>query len=79
MDLKLPDLLIVDGLSEHLGQEGLDPERLAAAYDVLIGLSDSCPELQVLLVDNEIPSQAREFVRLELSEEDRLIRDNPRG
>ena len=75
LDLKLPDILIVDGLSEHLGQEGLDPERRAAAYDLLIGLSGSCPELQVILVDNEIPDAARRFVRLELSEEDRLIRD----
>ena len=75
LKLKLPQILIVDGLSEHLGQEGLDPERLAAAYDVLIGLSEEHPELQVILVDNEIPEGARGFVRLELSEEDRLIRE----
>ena len=76
LDLKLPDMIIIDGLSEHLGQEGLDPERLAAAYEYLIGLSNSCPELQVVLVDNEIPDAARGFVRLELSEDDRLIRDD---
>ena len=74
LDLKLPQILIVDGLSEHLGEEGLDPERRAAAYDVLTELSEAHPELQVILVDNEIPEEARQFVRLELSEEDRLIR-----
>ena len=75
LDLRLPDILVIDGLSEHLGQEGLDPERRAAAYDVLMGVSSSRPELQIILVDNEIPDAARGFVRLELSEEDRLIRD----
>ena len=75
LDLRLPQILIIDGLSEHLGQEGLDPERLAAAYDLLIETSERHSEFQVILVDNEIPEIAREFVRLELSEEDRLIRD----
>ncbi len=79
LDLKLPQILIIDGLSEHLGQEGLDPERLAAAYDLLIETSERHSELQVILVDNEIPDIAREFVRLELSEEDRLIRDTHTG
>ena len=79
LDLRLPQILIIDGLSEHLGQEGLDPERLAAAYDLLIETSDRHPELQVILVDNEIPDNAREYVRLELSEEDRLIRDTHAG
>ena len=73
LDLKLPQILIIDGLSEHLGQEGLDPERLSATYDLLIDTSRNNPELQVIVVDNEIPEKARPFVRLELSEEDRLI------
>ena len=79
LDLRLPQILIIDGLSEHLGQEGLDPERLAAAYGLLIETSDRLPELQVILVDNEIPDNARRYVRLELSEEDRLIRDTHAG
>ena len=79
LDLKLPQILIIDGLSEHLGQEGLDPERLAAAYDLLIETSERHSELQVIIVDNEIPDIARAFVRLELSEEDRLIRDTHTG
>ena len=75
LGLKLPQLLVIDGLSEHLGQEGLDPERLRAAYGVLMRLAKTHPELQVILVDNEIPDEARGFVRLELSEEDRLIQE----
>lgn len=75
LELKLPQILVIDGLSEHLGQEGLDPDRLMAAYDLLMDISTQRPELQVIVVDNEIPEQARRFVRLELSEEERLIRD----
>ena len=78
LGLKLPQILIIDGLSEHLGQEGLDPERLKAMYDLLIETSNTHRELQVIVVDNEVPEEARPFVRLELSEEDRLIR-NPQG
>ena len=75
LGLKLPQILVIDGLSEHLGQEGLDPDRLIATYDLLIDTSSRHPELQVIVVDNEIPEKARRFVRLELSEDDRLIRN----
>lgn len=78
LGLRLPQILIIDGLSEHLGQEGLDPERLRAIYDLLIETSSTHPELQVIVVDNEVPEEGRPFVRLELSEDDRLIR-NPQG
>ena len=74
LKLNLPQILIIDGLSEHLGQEGLDPERLTATYDLLIQTSKEHPEIQVIVVDNEVPERARSFVRLELSEDDRLIR-----
>ncbi|MDE0000531.1 MAG: hypothetical protein OXQ89_22540 [Rhodospirillaceae bacterium] len=76
LGLKLPQILIIDGLSEHLGQEGLDPARLLATYDLLIETSKERPDLQMIVVDNEIPEKARPFVRLELSEDDRLIRQS---
>ncbi len=79
LGLKLPNLLVIDGLSEHLGQEGLDPERLDAIYDLLIETSQAHQELQVIVVDNEVPERARSFVRLELSEDDRLIREAAEG
>ena len=74
LGLKLPQILVIDALSEHLGHEGLDPERLEAIYDLLIETSQTHSELQVIVVDNEVPKEARSFVRLELSEDDRLIR-----
>ena len=40
LGLKLPQILVIDGLSEHLGLEGLDPERLKAIYDLLIETSN---------------------------------------
>ena len=73
LGLKLPQFLIIDGLSEHL-DEALDPARLNAIYDVLIDTSEKFPDLQVIVVDHEVPESARPFVRLELSAEDRLIR-----
>ena len=75
LGLKLPQILVIDGLSEYLGQEGLDPERLEAIYDLLIETSQTHRQLQVIVVDNEVPEEARSFVRLELSEDDRLIRN----
>ena len=76
LSLRLPQILIIDGLSVHLGQEGLDPQRVAAIYDLLIEISKTHSDIQVIIVDNDVPAQARPFVRLELSEEDRLIRSS---
>ncbi|MYB17314.1 MAG: hypothetical protein F4X41_09870 [Chloroflexi bacterium] len=76
LNLKLPQILIIDGLSEHLGHEGLDPQRLEAIYDLLIEISSTHAEIQVIVVDNEVPERARPYVRLELSEDDRLIRSS---
>jgi len=74
LNLNLPNILLVDGLSEHLGQEGLDPERIRAVYQFLAEISGSVGDLlQVIVVDNEVPDIAKSFVRLELSEEERLI------
>lgn len=74
LDLILPGILVIDGLSEHLGKEGLDPERLQAVYEYLVEISDEMREsLQVLVVDNEVPDVARPYIQLELSETDRLI------
>jgi energy-coupling factor transporter ATP-binding protein EcfA2 len=75
MKLLLPSLLMIDGLSEHLGEEGLDPERVEAIYRYLVALSErQGASLQIIVVDNEIPGFAKDFIRLELSEADRLIK-----
>ena len=57
-----------------MGQEGLDPERVRAIYEYLIETSGEIGDaLQMIVVDNEVPAVARPFVRLELSDSDRLI------
>ena len=72
--LKLPNILLIDGLSQHLGEEGLDPERVEAVYQYIIDISDEIGDtLQIIVVDNEVPTIARRFIRLALSDTDRLI------
>jgi hypothetical protein len=74
LGLNLPSILFIDGLSEHLGQEGLDPKRLSAIYEYLVDISAKFGDrLQIFVVDNEIPVVARKFIRLELTESDRLV------
>jgi hypothetical protein len=74
LNLILPSILLIDGLSEHLGTEGLDPARLEAVYSYLIEVSEKIGDtLQIIAVDNEVPSIARRYVRIELSDTDRLI------
>jgi translation initiation factor 2 beta subunit (eIF-2beta)/eIF-5 len=74
LNLNLPNILLIDGLSEHLGEEGLDPERLEAVYKYLIDISERYGNiLQLIVVDNEVPSVAKKYIKLELSETDRLI------
>jgi len=73
-NLGLPNILLIDGLSEHLGKEGFDPERQEAVYRYLIQMSKELGDiLQVIIVDNAVPAIARDFIRLELSESERLI------
>ncbi|MFC1969573.1 hypothetical protein ACFLVF_03700, partial [Chloroflexota bacterium] len=63
-----------DGLSEHLGKERFDPQRQEAVYQYLIQMSEELGDIiQMIIVDNKVPSIARKFIRLELSESDRLI------
>ena len=74
LGLGLPNILLIDGLSEHLGEVGFDPERLEAVYKSLIDFSErKINMLQVIVVDNEVPSLVDNYIRLRLSETDRLI------
>lgn len=74
LNLNLPNILLIDGLSEHLGEEGLDPVRLESVYKYLIEISQKLGNiLQIIVVDNEVPSIAKQYIKLELSETDRLI------
>lgn len=73
-NIPLPNILFIDGLTSNIGHEDLDQERVEAIYRYLISLSREPGErLQVIVADNDVPSFAREFITLRLSEDDRLV------
>lgn len=74
LGLQLPNILIIDGLTTNVGQEGFDLERVHNAYKYLIEFSQTVGDtLQIIVADGNVPPEAEEYVRLRLSEEDRLI------
>jgi hypothetical protein len=74
LSLPLPNILMIDGLTTNVGQEGYDLERVHHAYKYLIALSKELGDtLQIIVADGNVPPEADAYVRLRLSEEDRLI------
>jgi hypothetical protein len=74
LGLNLPGILFIDGLTSNIGKEGFDIQRVNNAYDYLIEVSDKySSKLQIILADGFIPPQANSFIRLRLSEDDRLV------
>jgi len=73
--LALPGLLVLDGLSNNVGHEGFDQDRLNDVYRLLIEETTNYEgRLQVIASDNDVPEFALESVAVELSTDDRLIR-----
>jgi DNA repair exonuclease SbcCD ATPase subunit len=73
-DLQLPNILLIDGLSGNIGYEGLDRERIEAIYDYIIRVSQEHQNrLQVIVSDNTVPENAREYVFAEFNDENKLI------
>jgi len=72
-ELPLPSLLLIDGLSGNLGYEGLDLERIEAIYEYMIDIINSHNDLQVIVADNTVPSNIKNFVNIEFDEANRLI------
>jgi energy-coupling factor transporter ATP-binding protein EcfA2 len=73
-DLKLPNILFIDGLSDHFGDQDLDIERIQAMYNYLIKVSDEYQDrLQIIVADNTVPQNARKYIIAEFREEDKLI------
>ena len=73
-DLPLPGILLIDGFTSNIGAEGADPDRRRRMYEYLIELSRRRgDQLQVIVADNDVPELARDFVRVTLSQADRLI------
>lgn len=74
LDLLLPGLLMIDGINKNIGTAEYDAARIDDAWTQLIELSQSLGgELQIVVAANDVPDRARDFVRLTLSAEDRLI------
>jgi hypothetical protein len=74
LGLNLPNILLIDGLTSNVGHEGFDLRRIHKAFDYLIEVSEEIGEqLQIIVADGNIPNEARPFVRLRLSETNRLI------
>jgi hypothetical protein len=79
--LPMPGLLVLDGLSANAGREGLDGDRIEALYRLLqTAATDYEGLLQIIAVDNEIPSgiaaELTGHVVLTLSQDDRLIQSS---
>lgn len=77
--LPMPGLLILDGLSANVGSESFDRERVADIYRLLRDVgADYADSLQIIAVDNELPQTMflalSDYVRLTLTQDDRLIR-----
>ncbi len=73
-DLKLPNILFIDGLTGNMGYEGLDQERIESIYRYLITLNEQhADQLQIIVVDNSIPSIAKPYIKAELTEDSKLI------
>ncbi len=73
-DLKLPNILLIDGLSSNIGYDGPDLERIEAMYAYIIRISQQHQNrLQIIVSDNTVPEIAREYVFAEFNDENKLI------
>jgi energy-coupling factor transporter ATP-binding protein EcfA2 len=72
--LNLPNILLIDGITANIGSEGLDWQRVENIFGYLISLSESQGEtLQIIIAENSVPEAANNFIRVRLSEDDKLI------
>jgi hypothetical protein len=68
-------LLIIDGASRNVGTEGYDAQRLEDMYDLFADIANEYgDQLQIIVVDNHVPPRGQDWIRLTLTEEDRLLR-----
>ncbi|MDQ6879389.1 MAG: hypothetical protein M3082_17185 [Candidatus Dormibacteraeota bacterium] len=77
LNLPLPGLLWIDGVTKNIGTAGYDHERIEDIWTELIRASDEVgDQLQLIVAANDVPDRVAPYVRLTLSEDDRLIPDN---
>jgi hypothetical protein len=72
--LKLPNILLIDGLSGKIGYEGLDRECIEAIYAYIIRISqEHRNRLQIIMSDNTVPESVRAYVFAEFDDDRKLI------
>lgn len=73
-NLPLPNILFIDGLSDNIGSQYFDQERIKALYRCLIRISDEYSErLQIVVADNTVQDLAREYVLVTFDDNNKLI------
>jgi hypothetical protein len=75
-DVPLPGILLIDGMTANIGRADYDAERIENIWAELLKLHESmADQLQIVVAVNELPERfdASGFVRVELSEQDRLV------
>ncbi|WP_157596275.1 hypothetical protein [Plesiocystis pacifica] len=74
LNLGLPKILFIDSPSSAFGKEGFDPKRLHSIYEQIRHVcSELAGDLQVIIADNHVPDGFDRFIRLRLSEHERLV------
>lgn len=75
-NVPLPGLLLIDGMTANIGRADYDAERVENVWAELLKLHEEmADQLQVVVAVNDLPERfdVRDFVRIELSEQDRLV------
>lgn len=72
--LPLPGVLLIDGMTKNIGTAEYDAERINNIWTQLIDFDQTMgEEFQIIVAVNDIPEHIDPYVRLRLSEDDRLI------
>lgn len=74
LDIPLPNILFIDGLTSNVSREDGDMERVQSIYEYLAELSGKYGDrLQIIVADQDVPSSGSQFIKLHLHDSDRLI------
>jgi len=73
-ELSLPNILIIDGLSDNIGSQDFDLARIQSIYSCLTRISNEYGErLQIIVSDNTVQEAVRGYVLVEFDDNNKLI------
>lgn len=75
-NIPLPGILLIDGMTANIGRADYDVDRIENIWAELLKLHEEmADQLQIVVAVNDLPERfdVRGFVRIELSEQDRLV------